>query len=320
MAKPFEGIGTNRIAKGLAWAYGVGQRTHAAMRLQAVEQIGAPVISIGNLLVGGTGKTPFTSLVAAHFARTKRVAIVSRGYGGTERGPVLVPPHADPARFGDEPVEFAQLAPEAAVWVARDRVAGAKAAVASGAELILLDDGFGYRSLARAVDLLLFDERGVGNGLLLPAGPLREPLQNMKRADALILRGDAASPPGWAGPVFRFRVGPGPLVNWAGEEVAPPQEAVAAAGIAWPGRFFDGLKERGIRLVKTYPLTDHAPWAPSLARKIERSAKGRPIIITGKDAVKLRHHPPPGNWLVATQSLSVDDAFWPWIEEHATLL
>src|SRR5690606_10771288 len=148
----------------------------------------------------------------------------------------------------------------------------------------------------------------------------REPLQNMKRADALILRGDATIPPGWAGPAFRFRAGPGPLVDWAGSEAALPGEAVAAAGIAWPGRFFESLEKRGIRLKKTFPLTDHAPWPPSLARKIEKSAKGLPVIITGKDAVKLRHHPPPGKWLIATQSLTVDDAFWPWLEEHATLL
>jgi tetraacyldisaccharide 4'-kinase len=317
--KPFEGLGEGAMARGLAWAYGMGQRTHAALRMREVIQAGAPVISVGNLLVGGTGKTPLTAAIAAHLSSRGPAAIVSRGYGGRERGPVRVTAGDDPARVGDEPVEMAALAPQAAVWVARDRVAGARAAVAAGARVIVLDDGFGYRSLHRDADLLVFDERGVGNGRLLPAGPLREPVANVTRAHAVLLRGKAAPPPAWRGPVFHFRAELGGFVDWRGVPQPDPAAAVAAAGIAWPQRFFQALVDRGVRLTQMFPLTDHAPWAPSLAKRISDEAGGLPVIITGKDAVKLRRSPPPGVWLTAVQKVTVDDAFWPWLAERAKM-
>lgn len=320
MSKPFEGLGTGAVPRGLAWAYGVGSRTHAAIRLRDVRQVSAPVISVGNLLVGGTGKTPVCIAIAEELSKTKRVAVVSRGYGGREKGPYRVMPGADPRLTGDEPVEMAAAVPAAQVWIARDRVAGAEAAVAAGAELVILDDGFGYRGLDRDVDLVIFDERGLGNGLLLPAGPLRESPENVMRADAVLLRGDAAAPQGFTGPVFRFRAVTGALVDWAGREQPKPAKAVAAAGVAWPGRFFEGLAKQGIELTKTFALTDHAPWPPSLTRRIRQAAGDLPVIVTGKDAVKLRLAPPPGPWLVARQRLEVDPAFWPWLAEHATLL
>jgi tetraacyldisaccharide-1-P 4'-kinase len=142
----------------------------------------------------------------------------------------------------------------------------------------------------------------------------------MNRAHAVLLRGKAEAPVGWQGPTFRFDVVPAELQDWNGNPVADPQEAVAAAGIGWPQRFFDSLTQRGIRLTKTYPLTDHAPWPPSLIRKIERAAAGKPVIITGKDAVKLQAHKPPGVWLIASHTVRMDPAFWPWIEERAKLI
>lgn len=316
--KPFEGLGPG--AKGLAWAYSLGQRVHAGVRLQNVERAGVPVISIGNLLVGGTGKTPVATAIAQHFSASRKTAVVSRGYGGRAEGVLQVSAATDPAQAGDEPVEIAVAAPQADVWVSRDRMAGAKAAVQAGAELVLLDDGFGYRGLHRDVDLVIFDERGIGNGLLLPAGPLREPVHALARADAILLRGTAEAPAGWLGPVFRFQVMADGFADWDGNAVAEPVSAVAAAGIGWPDRFFDGLRSKGIELAATFPLTDHAAWPASLVRKISLSAGGRPIIITQKDAVKLRRHRPPGTWIVARQRVEFEAAFWPWIEEHATLV
>lgn len=317
--KPFEGLGDGAMARSLAWAYGVGQRTHAALRLREVLKVDAPVISVGNLLVGGTGKTPLTAAIAARLAERGPVAIVSRGYGGRERGPLRVTAGDEPYRVGDEPVEMATLVPQAAVWIARDRVAGARAAVAAGAKIVILDDGFGYRSLHRDADLLVFDERGVGNGRLLPAGPLREPVSHALRADVVLLRGTAAPPPGWSGAMFRFRTELGAFIDWRGAPQPQPTAAVAAAGVAWPERFFGALTARGVRLEKTFPLADHVPWAPSLTKRIFDEAGGLPIVITGKDAVKLRRHPPPGLWLTATQTVHLDDAFWPWLAERATL-
>lgn len=312
----FGGLGENPFARSLAWAYGVGQRTHASYRERHQETVDIPVISIGNLVVGGTGKTPLTATIARRLAEKTPVAILSRGYGGQEKGPVRVLEDSDPTVAGDEPVELAQAVPTADVWVARNRVLGAREAATEGAEIILLDDGFSYRRLARDVDLLVFDERGMGNGLLLPAGPLRESPASMHRADAVMLRGKAQPPQGWKGPAFRFDVKKAKFVSLWGEAVKKPSEAIAAAGIAWPARFFSGLREQRIRLLGAYGLPDHAAWRLSAIRDLEKTAAGKPIIITAKDAVKVRRHYPEGNWVVAQTTAEIERSFWPWLSER----
>lgn len=312
----FGGIGENPLSRAMAWAYGVGQRTHTAYRERHQETVDVPVISIGNVVVGGTGKTPLTAAIARRLCQNGTVAILSRGYGGKERGPVRVLEDSDPVVAGDEPVELAQAVPSADVWVARNRVLGAREAATEGAEFIILDDGFSYRGLARDVDLLVFDERGVGNGLLLPAGPLRESAEAIQRADAVLLRGKAEPPPGWTGPVFRFDVRRARFVSLWGEPVKKPGEAIAAAGIAWPGRFFAGLREQRIRLQGAYGLPDHAAWRLNAIRDLEKNAAGKPIIITAKDAVKVRRHYPEGNWVVAQVTAEVERSFWPWLWER----
>ncbi len=313
--RPFEGIGGGPLGRTLAALYGAGQRWHGNRRAAHVEAVAAPVISVGNLVVGGAGKTPVTVAIARHLA-SRAPAIVSRGYGGTGKGPARVTDGSDPRVVGDEPIEMSLLAPDAAVWVARDRVLGARSAVDAGAGVVILDDGFGYRRLHRDVDLVLLDERGLGNRMLLPAGPLREPVAALGRASALLLRGSAEIPPEWRGPSFSFAVALGDFTDLDGKPSTAPAEAVAAAGIAWPQRFFDALDSAGIRLREAFPLADHTAWGQGDVQRIESRAGGLPIVITQKDAVKVRRRVTQGRWLVATARAELPGEFFAWLEER----
>jgi tetraacyldisaccharide 4'-kinase len=268
-----------------AWLYCAA--TLARQRWTMPWRAPVPVLCVGNLVVGGAGKTPVTLSLARRLReRSWRVHMLSRGYGGRLAGPVLV----DPARHsaddvGDEPLLLAEVAP---CWVARDRVAGAKAAIAAGAELLLLDDGFQNPTLAKDLSLVVIDGGyGVGNGRVMPAGPLREPLAaGLARADAIVLMGDdttdiAAIIAGK--PLCRARLvaeNPGGVAG---------QTVVALAGIGRPEKFFATLEDAGARLVRTYPFPDHHRYREDeLARPIAESERAGAILITtAKDWVRL---------------------------------
>jgi tetraacyldisaccharide 4'-kinase len=268
-----------------AWVYGMGGA--ARQRWTTPWRAPVPVICVGNLVVGGAGKTP-VALSLAHLLRQRgrRVHILSRGYGGRSPGPLAV----DPARHtadevGDEPLLLAEVAP---CWVARDRVAGARAAVAAGAELLLLDDGFQNPTLAKDLSLAVIDGAyGLGNGRLLPAGPLREPLaRGLARADAIVLMGDDTA--GVAAiiaskPLRRARLVPENPGELAGRSV------VALAGIGRPEKFFATLEEAGARLIRTYAFPDHHRYREDeLARPLaEAERAGAMVVTTSKDWVRL---------------------------------
>src|SRR5258706_14135635 len=157
-----------------------------------------PVIIVGNLAVGGTGKTPLVlALVEALRARGLRPGILSRGYGATEAGPRAVKRGDDAARAGDEPLLLAERS-GCPVWIGADRVAAARALLAAhaGCDVVLCDDGLQHYRLQRDFEIAVEDERGLGNGLLLPAGPLREPPG--RRVDATVMNGGAAGPGAFA--------------------------------------------------------------------------------------------------------------------------
>lgn len=254
---------------------------------------GVPVICVGNLTAGGTGKTPVVSALLEHFAaRGVAAHAVSRGYGGSLGGPVRVDPRNHTAdQVGDEPLLLAGFGP---AWVARDRAAGARAAEAGGAQVIVLDDGFQNPDVAKDLSLLVVDaETGFGNGRVIPAGPLREPVAaGLKRADLVLLMGP---------PEARARV----LEQWpalrarpvAGGSLQPlptgmPWEGLrclAFAGIGRPGKFFATLRRTGADVVETRSFPDHAAYSRAIVERLlrEAAALNAQPVTTEKDAVRL---------------------------------
>jgi tetraacyldisaccharide 4'-kinase len=252
-----------------------------------------PVVCIGNLVAGGAGKTPTAiAVIEALVARGIAVHALTRGYGGSTRGPHRVDPVRDTAgQVGDEPLLLAAFAP---TWVARDRVAGARAAVDAGAQMLVMDDGFQNPGLAKTLSLLVVDAgQGFGNGHCIPAGPLREPVAaGLARADAVVLIGSAddarATMARWPA------LGTLPLLCG---EIAPlatglplaDSAVVAFAGIGRPEKFFATLRACGAHLVAAHPFPDHAPYAPKALRRLVAEARARDamLVTTEKDAVRL---------------------------------
>ncbi|HSE78515.1 MAG TPA: tetraacyldisaccharide 4'-kinase [Alphaproteobacteria bacterium] len=248
-----------------------------------------PVVCVGNIGVGGAGKTPAAIAIGRRLASWGlMIAFLSRGYGGRLPGPVRVDTskHGS-ADVGDEPLLLAEVGP---AWVARERVDGARVAIAEGADVVIMDDGLQNPALAKDVSLVVVDGGyGFGNGRVLPAGPLREPVDSaLRRATAVIVVGDdehgIAQSIGTRRPALAARLRPAQnAAELRGRRV------VAFAGIGRPAKFFATLVELGAEIVAREEFADHHAYTPDEAMRLAETAAsvGAIAVTTAKDHVRL---------------------------------
>nr|WP_225908021.1 tetraacyldisaccharide 4'-kinase [Hyphomonas sediminis] len=274
---------TRLLLTPLSWLYLKGLKRKLARTLPETAPV--PVICIGNLTAGGAGKTPVTEAIRNRIIEGGlRAASLSRGHGGTERGPLCVDAGAHTAQeVGDEPL---LLAASGEAWIGRDRPEAARAMAVAGVQVIVMDDGHQNPSLKKDLTLIVIDaEAPFGNGHVLPKGPLREKVADgLARADAVILMGAGPVPPEVTAsglPVLRARLAP----------VAPPPPGplVAFAGIGRPQKFFDSLAEAGGDVQDAIPFADHHPYSPADIKFLKSLAardQAR-LITTTKDHVRL---------------------------------
>lgn len=283
-----------------------------------IHRLRVPVIVVGNLVVGGAGKTPVTIALASRLAAQGwRPGIVSRGYGRDSQVPVEVRPGVPAERCGDEPLLIARRT-GLPVLVDSDRVAAARRLIAKGCNLILSDDGLQHCRLGRDIEIEVVDgERRHGNGRLLPAGPLREPAGRV--VDFRIINGGAAQPDEWPMRLGCDVVQPlqggtvQPLSHFAGMTVH------AMAGIGHPGRFFAALRAVGVSVIE-HPFPDHH----AFQRHELQFQPPLPLLMTEKDAVKCAEFPLLDAWVVPV-SADLPDAFFiqladrlsEWTSAHA---
>jgi tetraacyldisaccharide 4'-kinase len=291
----------------LSWAF----RAVVALRrglyrsgLRRAQRAPVPVIVVGNLTVGGTGKTPVVAWLARELAlHGHRVGVVLRGYGGRATAqPQLVTAASDPREVGDEAVLHARYGPRVVVAGA-DRVAAARRAAEEGADVIVCDDGLQHLRLARDVEIAVVDAaRGLGNRQLLPAGPLREPAARLEDVDAVVLTERAAGRSGDVAPrrpcTVTAQLRSGDVVNLSSGERRPlaafrGRALHAVAGIGHPGAFFDALDAAGLD-VEPHALPDHA----ALDRNALPFPAGAAVLMTEKDAVKCRSFAGADWWFV----------------------
>lgn len=285
----------------IGWLYG---RVMRQRRLRYLDgrlrstKLPVPVMVVGNIFVGGTGKTPLVIWLVEQARRQGlKAGVILRGYGGHQRGPALVTPDSNPSAVGDEAILIAQRA-GCPVAVGRRRVAAAELLIKDcSLDLLISDDGLQHYALGRDFEIAVIDgERGLGNGRCLPAGPLRERPDRLKDTDLVVANGPVV--PESAG---QFTLQPGRLTPLQSpqDQAAPGRGARihAIAGIGHPQRFFKLLAELGF-IVVPHAFADHHPY-----RKEDLSfSEDLPIIMTEKDAVKCRFLAPMNSWFIPVEA------------------
>lgn len=280
----------------LGWFYGVGGKILYAVKKS--QRFSVPVLSVGNIVCGGAGKTP-TAIALAQLLQERGVKVhfVTRGYGGIQKGPLEVNLFSHTAvDVGDEPLLLAQYAP---TWVAKERPLGVQKAIEKGAQLVILDDGHQTASLYKDISFVVVDFfQGFGNGGVIPAGPLREKLEEgLKRTDALvgIGEGEVIS----SKPFYRARSVSQPLAF-------PSNRVIAFCGLGFPQKFYKSLKDLGICLVATESFPDHYIYKEEDLFRLQKLAKYHQAILvtTRKDFVKI-----PPCWRVHLYVLDINIQF-----------
>ncbi len=264
--------------------YALVSTWHLAKRKRHAVSPPIPLISIGNITVGGSGKTPFVIWLCEQLRqRGYRPVILCRGDGGRLKQTKRISENDDAGRVGDEALLLARSC-HAPVIAGRDRVAASVLAREMG-DIIILDDGFQYRQLKRACDVVLVPCEGVGNGCLLPAGPLREPVSALARADLIVRTGDGPAIPVTQAKEWRWNVQSSALRHVHGAGTSAPEKVIAVCGIARPQRFLDSLDQQGMTVEDQMIFPDHHRYQSSDVERI--TGKGLPVVTTEKDAVKL---------------------------------
>ncbi len=265
----------------LGWIY--GGLVFLRLKVTRPTKVSVPVICIGNLTLGGTGKTPVVLSLAKLFQHRKiKVGILTRGYGGSLEGPVKVEKFHKAQDVGDEALLLAKSTP---TWVARDRVKGAQMMVSAGIQLILMDDGFQNPGLFKDLSLVVVDgKQGFGNGQVFPAGPLREFLSTgVSRTDAFVLMGENSEfLEKFEKSVFKATLVPS-------TSLPAQQKYFAFAGIGFPEKFFESLKKAGVKVVGAASFGDHHPYRESEFKNLREQAQKleAKLLTTEKDFVRL---------------------------------
>jgi tetraacyldisaccharide 4'-kinase len=291
------------LLRPLASLYGSIAARVARRRKAAAVHLPVPVIVVGNITVGGTGKTPFVLWLVERLQRQGwRPGVISRGFGGMAPAyPLRVTASTDPAWSGDEPALIARRL-EVPVAVAPDRVAAARLLLDAGeVDILVTDDGLQHYRLARDIEICVVDgSRGLGNGCLLPAGPLREPPQRLQQVDLVVVNGGGWKAPGVA--ALEMQLSTTEAVSLQNGERRPlsafaGHKAHAVAGIGNPQRFFASLRKAGIEVIP-HPFADHHDFT-----EIDLAFDGgEPVLMTEKDAVKCGQLVQPHFWFVPAQA------------------
>jgi len=278
-----------RLFSPAAWAYGIGVDLRRVLA-GAPSRLRIPIICVGNIVAGGAGKTPVARDLGARLCdQGKTPHFLTRGYGGLERGPLRVEVARHSAvDVGDEALLLAHLCP---TWVAVDRLAGCKAAVDAGAEVIVMDDGFQNPSVCKDVSLLVVDgEYGLGNQRLIPAGPMRERTADaLKRTDAVVVIGDDET--GFRSHAENAGI-PCLRADMKPEEPAKVfavKPIIAFTGIGRPKKFFRTLREIGCDVRNTHPYPDHFPFRSGEIDRLKEEARlnDAVLVTTEKDATRI---------------------------------
>lgn len=286
------------LSAGYGGLMGLRQQLFRSGVLRSERVLGVRVLSVGNLNVGGTGKTPAVIALAERLRTRTLVAVVTRGYGRQSGEPLDIEPGQvrSPLLAGDEPLLISART-GVPVLVDRDRVrATQRARDRYGARVVILDDGMQHLRLARDLDMVVVDEAvGFGNGRVIPRGPLREPLIGLERAGLIWLR-ESSQPvplPAFAAPVIRVRYVPSVWIRPDGQterlDALSGRRVIALCGIARPSRFERTLAELGVERVQTFAFADHHAFKPDELARVRSAAEraDATLVTTEKDRVRL---------------------------------